>query len=97
MWRRKDVPRARRYLVPIVHRRDPLADAPSVRLGLDLRRLHLRKNGRGGGSECPADQHLHAAHSLAQTELKHLQDIRGDADGDPFRGFLDGVVRFFRP
>ena len=34
-------------------------------------------------------QHLHAADSLTQTELKHLQDIRTDADGGPFRGFGD--------
>ena len=37
-----------------------------------------------------------ASRMIMQPELKHLQDIGGDADGDPLGGFPDRVAREMR-
>ena len=39
------------------------------------------------------NRRIRAAHTLAQPELKRLEEFGGDADGDPFGGFRDRVAR----
>ena len=47
----------------------------------------------GRGSQGPAGLDLRAARAAAPWEWKRLEDIGGDADGDPFGGIPDRVAR----
>ena len=68
-----------------------------------LRRVHgidgSVSPGSGGfcaadrGSQGPAGLDLRAARAASPREWKRLQDVGGDADGDPFGGFPDRVAR----
>ena len=45
------------------------------------------------GPQDAANRGIRAAHTLAQPELKRLEEFGGDADGDPFGGFRDRIAR----